>query len=212
MESYVKPPEALSLIGNVSENWRRFWQRFDLFMKATDLDTRDESVKTTEYKDQEEMVRDRIVMGVYNKTTQERLLRESSLSLTKAIDFCRAVEISKEQAKQLQAECEVTAIRRERPKSEKSYETRKENQCSYCGYKQSSEEEEVYIDNVEMKIVGSLNKARATELMWSETINVEGQEVLFKLDTGAEVNVLTYETVHRLGLGKNIRKTKNRWL
>lgn len=330
MESYVKPPEALSLIGNVSENWRRFWQRFDLFMKATDLDTRDESkkiavflniigddglelfnsftlsdtesqsltaiklkfeeycspkkniiferfkfnsivqkegqsfdnfltelhkgVKTTEYKDQEEMVRDRIVMGVYNKTTQERLLRESSLSLTKAIDFCRAVEISKEQAKQLQAECEVTAIRRERPKSEKSYETRKENQCSYCGYKhikgkcpaygkkcsecqgknhfaavckrkkkikknvneiqqeeedeeKSSEEEEVYIDNVEMKIVGSLNKARAAELMWSETINVEGQEVLFKLDTGAEVNVLTYETVHRLGLGKNIRKT-----
>ncbi|KAK9737218.1 hypothetical protein QE152_g10937 [Popillia japonica] len=166
----------------------------------------------------------------------------------------KAVEISKEQAKQLQAECEVTAIRRERPKSEKSYETRKENQCSYCGYKhikgkcpaygkkcsecqgknhfaavckrkkkikknvneiqqeeedeeKSSEEEEVYIDNVEMKIVGSLNKARAAELMWSETINVEGQEVLFKLDTGAEVNVLTYETVHRLGLGKNIRKT-----
>ena len=33
MDSF-KPPEALSLQGNPSENWRRWIQRFDLYLTA----------------------------------------------------------------------------------------------------------------------------------------------------------------------------------
>lgn len=41
----MKPPEPLILDGNVSENWKKFWQRFDLFMKAADLNTKDDDRK-----------------------------------------------------------------------------------------------------------------------------------------------------------------------
>lgn len=31
----LKPPEPLRLSGNLSENWKRFKQRFELFLQAT---------------------------------------------------------------------------------------------------------------------------------------------------------------------------------
>lgn len=44
---------------------------FDLFV--TELK---KAVKSTSYPDQDDMVRDRIVIGVLDKTTQEMLLKE----------------------------------------------------------------------------------------------------------------------------------------
>lgn len=40
--------------------------------------------------------------------------------------------------------------------------------------------------------------------MWSEKLNVGAQEILFARYRDTEINVLTYETVHRLGLEENI--------
>ncbi|XP_031328603.1 uncharacterized protein LOC116159695 [Photinus pyralis] len=170
MESIFKPPEPLHLDGNISDNWRKFEQQFQIFIEATELDQKSEAkqlavllnlvgndgldlynsftlteaerkslksvlkkfaeycspkknviferyrfnsivqkegqtfdnfltelrkgVKTTDYKEQDDMVRDRIVMGIANKNTQERLLREEALTLQKAVDFCRATEAS----------------------------------------------------------------------------------------------------------------------
>ncbi|XP_044745087.1 uncharacterized protein LOC123306952 [Coccinella septempunctata] len=97
-------------------------QAFDSFL--TDLR---KAVKTTGYKEQNEMIRDRIVMGIHDKTTQERLLRESKLTLTKAIEFCRTVEVSKQQSKTLQeggADVHLDAVKHKKP-----------NMCKYCGYK-----------------------------------------------------------------------------
>jgi len=62
------------------------------------------AVKTTAYLDQDQMIRDRIVMGIWDKGTQERLLREPKLTLNKAVDFCRATEVSKSQSRVLQSE------------------------------------------------------------------------------------------------------------
>lgn len=42
MDNYFKPPEPLLLDGNISESWKRFSQKFDLFSKATGLDTKEE--------------------------------------------------------------------------------------------------------------------------------------------------------------------------
>lgn len=37
MEKYFKPPEPLNLDGNIAENWRKFQQKFENFMKACSL-------------------------------------------------------------------------------------------------------------------------------------------------------------------------------
>ena len=41
----MKPPEALSLHGNVSDNWRRWKQRFELYLTASGLDKKDSKVQ-----------------------------------------------------------------------------------------------------------------------------------------------------------------------
>lgn len=157
METCFRPPKSLSLEGNISDNWKTFSQKFDLFIVATGLKSKPEetkaaaflslvgddglelyntftfvppeaakrldkirqkfedycapkknvtferylfnsieqklgqsfdsfitelkkAVKTTEYAKQDEMVRDRIVIGIYEKSTQEKLLREKDLT------------------------------------------------------------------------------------------------------------------------------------
>ena len=39
-------PEPLSFEGNVAENWRRWKQRFQIFMTATGTDTKGDEVKS----------------------------------------------------------------------------------------------------------------------------------------------------------------------
>ncbi|XP_030758046.1 uncharacterized protein LOC115883775 [Sitophilus oryzae] len=102
-------------------------QSFDSFL--TELR---KAVKTTEYGEPEQMIRDRIVIGVSNKLTQERLLRESDLTLETAIKICRAVEISKSQSKALQNEASVSAVTT-KDKVKRS-QSEKQIMCSYCGY------------------------------------------------------------------------------
>lgn len=97
-------------------------QLFDNFV--TELK---KGIKTTEYAEQDDMIRDRIVMGIYNKATQEKLLREANLTLQKTIDMCRAIEISKDQSKVLQNETSVNEVRFSKRDTIK-------NNCHYCGY------------------------------------------------------------------------------
>lgn len=226
MENLFRPPDPLVLDDNIAENWRRFEQKFDVFLTATDLQSKPEqkkiavflnligddglelynsftfteedrasleavkkklegycaptanviferfkfnslfqkemqpfdsfltdirkAVKTTGYKDPDEMLRDRIVMGVFDKTTQERLLRETKLTLNKAIEFCRATEVSKTQSKalQIQSEAAVSAIQGSSMRSESYVKNKFKNKnlrrsqpmCSYCGYEHNKTE------------------------------------------------------------------------
>lgn len=203
MENLFKPPEPLVLDGNISDNWRRFSQKFDLFMEATNLESKPEAkkvaiflnsigdealelyntlpcaegeqrtfavvkekleayclprenvifeqfkfnnitqkerqtldsfvtelrkaIKTTHYVNPDDMIRDRLVIGIHDKHTQEKLLRESQLTLNKAIDVSRTIEISKDQSKILQNETVVHAIK---PENQTSIIP-----CKFCGYK-----------------------------------------------------------------------------
>lgn len=95
-------------------------QSFDNFV--TELR---KAVKTTEYEKQDDMIRDRIVMGINNKTTQEKLLREDKLTLQKAVEICRAIEISKDQSKILQNEASVSEVKTSKNNKQK---------CRFCGY------------------------------------------------------------------------------
>lgn len=74
-------------------------QNIDAFV--TELKTK---VKTCEYDKPDDMVRDRLVLGVKDKSLQERLLRESDLTLEKAISLSKSLELSKLQVKKLLAE------------------------------------------------------------------------------------------------------------
>lgn len=64
----------------------------------------------------DQMICDRIVMDVADMSLQERLLRTEGLTLNKAIDSCRAAEMSKSQAKSLQvkdASVEVVKVKKQ---------------------------------------------------------------------------------------------------
>lgn len=43
MEQF-KPPSPLNLQGNLNENWKLWRQRFELYLKATDADQKDEEI------------------------------------------------------------------------------------------------------------------------------------------------------------------------
>lgn len=46
MAKNLPPPSALSLDGNLKENFRRFKQQFEIYMSATGLSEKEDEVKT----------------------------------------------------------------------------------------------------------------------------------------------------------------------
>jgi hypothetical protein len=90
------------------------------------------------------LIRDRIVCGIRNQTLKERLLREADLTLKKAVDICRAAEISREQVKSLTdskpADVHVDALNKSYGKprhgnfdSQHNNERKNHNRSSTCG-------------------------------------------------------------------------------
>ena len=45
----LQPPGALSLTGNLSENWRRFKQQFEIYMTATGISGKDDGIKSSTF-------------------------------------------------------------------------------------------------------------------------------------------------------------------
>ena len=68
--------------------------------------------KSCEFKDENEMVRDRLVLGIRDKKLQEKLLNIEELNLTKAIETCRLYETMKGQLKNMieKSETDVDVI------------------------------------------------------------------------------------------------------
>ena len=103
----------------------------------------------------EEMIRDRLVIGIQDKSTKARLLREKDLSLDKALDMCKSSEITSKQRsiqndeKQNNEELNLVQDKRRRAKGNKKLNEKKplSNQkkppiktgqdktwkCKYCG-------------------------------------------------------------------------------
>ena len=59
----------------------------------------------------DEMIRDNIVYGIVDSSVRSRMLRDSKLTLQKAVDFCRANELAVSQAKVMQNEATVNSPR-----------------------------------------------------------------------------------------------------
>ncbi|XP_045450007.1 uncharacterized protein K02A2.6-like [Melitaea cinxia] len=65
------------------------------------------------------MLKDRIVTGILDKRLKDRLLRESDLTLSKAIQICKAAELAEEQIKKISNEPGTSAVQSIRKKNEK---------------------------------------------------------------------------------------------
>ena len=63
------------------------------------------------------LIKDRIVLGVNNTKTSERLLRVSDLTLQKALDVVRSAEATDMQMKELDSDSSLHGIGREKDKS-----------------------------------------------------------------------------------------------
>ena len=80
----------------------------------------------------ESLIHDRVVCGIMDDKLRARLLRESELTLKKAIDICRATEVSLEQAKSLTSAQEemspkINAVKRDQQNGLTKYKHRKNN-------------------------------------------------------------------------------------
>lgn len=183
MDSF-KTPKHLELQGNLSENWRKFYQSFEIYMVAAALNTETDArkiaillntigeealeifnnftakkdelkkfdvvvnlfknycnpkknlrynryifynrnqedheqfdhfltdiqklIKNCDFKSEstDDMLTDRIILGIHDKDLQAKLLKtdESELTLSKTIEFCRIAEVTKIQVQKVQQE------------------------------------------------------------------------------------------------------------
>ena len=225
----LKSIEPLSLQGNVAENWRRWIQRWKLYVVASGADKKTEAIqcaiflhtigqdaievyntftfteeqvdkinpliqkfedhcawkknltyerykfntcvqhgrpfdaflvdlvnksKTCEFGElKNSLIKDRIVFGVDNSELRERLLRDTKLTMDKAIEFMRAAETSKSHAKSLdEGQLEASVINKSsakparksnptsstttKPKNPRVDQRQPRNQpCKRCGIK-----------------------------------------------------------------------------
>ena len=182
----------------------------------------------------EEMLRDRIVVGIRDRALSEKLQMDSELTLEKAKKAARQKEAVNDQHKQMQGGQETTlaAIKR-RPShprrgglhqhkqatpSGNPRGASKAKQCKRCGRgqhpldrcpardaichkcnhkghfasqcltKSTTGTDEVTLDTAFVGAVSTNQKC------WQATLAVEGVDVDFKLDTGAEVTAISSET------------------
>ncbi|KYN10892.1 hypothetical protein ALC57_04997 [Trachymyrmex cornetzi] len=68
-----------------------------------------------EFMDEQDMIRDRIVLGIADVTVQEKLLGMTDLKLEKAVEICRAKEAIKERLKTMHEEKAIEKIEKRSP-------------------------------------------------------------------------------------------------
>ena len=85
---------------------------------------------------EDEMLRDRIVTGLRDHGHRERLLRESTLTLQKAIDICQTNEMAASQRHKMEQSGTIHFAREEKkrgPRENPRRSSRPTRLCKYCG-------------------------------------------------------------------------------
>ena len=93
---------------------------------------------------EENLIRDRIVMGIRENSTRKRLLQESELTLNRCIDICRANESTAIQLKAIGNEEDVNVVKKKSVHGSKGAQKRvsKDIDCKYCGRKHIRKKED----------------------------------------------------------------------
>ena len=209
------------------------------------------------------LIKDRIVCGITNESCRERLLRENDLNLARAIDICRAAEVSEQQLKLLhkdeyQAAAHAVSKMRvgrkpvhNRHGSGKQHVAKKSfahgrpqgrarlPKCEQCG--QSHEKDDycpavgktcynckgknhfsklckskknrhnVHVVDKSLDddssdsdlFLGVIGINSVTDDEWMEDIVINSRTVRFKLDSGAQANIIPLETYDKLKLRRS---------
>ena len=192
-----------------------------------------------------EMIRDRLIVGILDKTLSERLQLDPALTLEKAKQMIRQREAVQEQQQVLKGAGTNSLEEMWHPRNKKTpgdpgkqkhrrNEQRSARQrqtnfngCSRCGKKHHPKEqcpakdavcrrcqrkghfkaycftkleeisapEEVSLDSAFLNTVED-----ETNTSWTAQIKLNGQDTVFKLDTGAEVSAVTQATCQNLGI------------
>ena len=219
--------------------WKMEQNETNIDQFVVDLRTQ---ARNCEFSDQEDyMIRDRVVLGCSNVGLQEHLLRETNVSLKKAIEICRSSEVSKMQIKHLAKPKDVMHVQKAVSGSgitRTAMQGRTGSKCSKCGMIHKFNTCPAYgrscyncgIMNHFSKVckkpqrrVNEINTSIADgEIFHLDTVLSESgmglfqslqvgeqrQTVIFKLDTGAEVNVIPWNVFS--GLGGKLAQTTTR--
>ena len=181
---------------------------------VTDLKKKAQTCEFHDLKDG--LIRDRVVCGIRCDKTCSRLLKEPDLTLQKAIDICRANEATTLQMKSFAAATtdemtDVHRIRNDMRLCERCGTAHNKQrpcpamgaQCHKCGRKnhfakmcrtktrplygiQTDEDDHVSTD----MFIGAVQKNQNFR-EWQITLSLSNQRITFKIDTGAQCNVIT---------------------
>lgn len=90
-------------------------------------------VVSCEYKDEDDMVRDKLVMGIRDNGLRERLLNEKDLTIKKARDLCTVCEASRREMQEMARNNETITVDRiqKKKRMEASNDWRKGNATTY---------------------------------------------------------------------------------
>ena len=131
LEGYCAPKRN---VVNSFRFWNAEWREpFDIFL--TELRA---MAELCEYQDEDRTMRDKIVFSTRGKL-QELFLRESNLSLEKAIEICRTFETTQKQVHEMNLERQIEKVHNSKPPKITSPQDRKttdttRRECQYCGY------------------------------------------------------------------------------
>lgn len=87
------------------------------------------------------MLRDRIIVGIRDHRTQQKLLEVKELTLDRAVDICRSAEMSKEHAKVLAKQPDsagVDAVQARQPYRHSQQRQQHENKAKYSEFKNNN--------------------------------------------------------------------------
>ena len=220
-------------------------------------------VKTCEYNDRDEIIRDKLVFGMKDDATKQKLLSREDLQLKQAIDIARAAEVSKSQTQMMATQSyEVNLIRNQ--KQQKQQAPRQQRQtgeayqfqvCQYCNRKHAKrarpafgktcgycqkvghfvevcrtkkrDEKSLHLIE-ENQAADNQSESSADDLTvlninstpqihnhhqnnWTVSLKINQQQGNFKIDSGADCNVMSMNLFNTLKLQtKDIIKSKSR--
>ena len=158
---------------------------------------------TCEFDKKDEAVRDRIVFGMKNEKIREKIIFSKEFSLNAVVEKVRLYEIQKNELNQVNENV-----------SSKVDQLSRNNKCQKCSYNHPKEKcpardkkclkckknghfasccKSKKVDAMEeedVEIVRSDSVRYVRSLSWFKDLNIDGQFIKFKLDSGAQINTI----------------------
>ena len=166
-----------------------------------------------------EMIRDRLVVGLRNATLSRKLQLEADLTLDSAITTARQTEAVKNQQAELRNDSSpsVEAVRKTSTREAKGSKTQPQwSPCTRCGrapphdFQQCPAQNKIchkckkrghfqtccrtpkQVTDIEQELfLGAIHRKRGDQ--WKVTLQLDGQPIEFRIDTGADVTIIPKE-------------------